>query len=157
MESGWLPFAAAGATLGPVDSVWIFLAPGCSAAKTHVYEGWKGLDFLGFSRQNLAFSMGYTGSSLKEISRALFAAAPEPWERQLAVLACGRAGSFMGQASLTLFLISCKNSSSELFLSGRLDPKATRSRTGALRREPAELRESSTRCFWTLPSVGSPG
>jgi hypothetical protein len=30
------------------------------AAKTLLYEGWKGLDFLGFSRQNLAFSMGYT-------------------------------------------------------------------------------------------------
>jgi hypothetical protein len=41
------------------------------AAKTLVYEGWKGLDFLGFSRPNLAVSMGYAGFSLKEISRAL--------------------------------------------------------------------------------------
>jgi hypothetical protein len=32
--------------------------------------GWKGLDFLGFSRPNRAFSMGYAGFSLKEISRA---------------------------------------------------------------------------------------
>jgi hypothetical protein len=29
------------------------------------------LDFLGFSRQKLAVSMGYAGFSLKEISRAL--------------------------------------------------------------------------------------
>jgi hypothetical protein len=41
------------------------------AAKTLVYEGWKGLDFLGFSRPNQAFSTGYAGFSLKEISRAL--------------------------------------------------------------------------------------
>jgi hypothetical protein len=40
-------------------------------AKTLVYEGWKSLDFLGFSRPNRAFSMGYAGFSLKEISRAL--------------------------------------------------------------------------------------
>jgi hypothetical protein len=41
------------------------------AAKTPVYEGWKSLDFLGFSRPNRAFSMGYAGFSLKEKSRAL--------------------------------------------------------------------------------------
>jgi hypothetical protein len=35
-------------------------------------RGWKSLDFLGFSRQNRAFSMGYTGISLEEISDALF-------------------------------------------------------------------------------------
>jgi hypothetical protein len=29
------------------------------------------LDFLGFSRQNLDFSMGYAGFSAKKISRAL--------------------------------------------------------------------------------------
>jgi hypothetical protein len=40
-------------------------------AKTLVYEGWKSLDFLGFSRANRAFSMGYARFSLKEISRPL--------------------------------------------------------------------------------------
>jgi hypothetical protein len=40
-------------------------------AKTLVYEGGKSLDFLGFSRPNRAFSMGYARFSLKEISRAL--------------------------------------------------------------------------------------
>jgi hypothetical protein len=64
-------FAAAGSTLGPVDPVWVFLGSGRLAAKTLLYEGWKGLDFLGFSRPNRAFSMGYAGFSLKEISRAL--------------------------------------------------------------------------------------
>jgi hypothetical protein len=41
------------------------------AAKAPVFEGWKSLDFLGFSRPNRDFSMGYAGFSLKEISRAL--------------------------------------------------------------------------------------
>jgi hypothetical protein len=40
-------------------------------AKGLVFEGWKSLDFLGFSRTNRAFSMGYAGFSLKEISRGL--------------------------------------------------------------------------------------
>jgi hypothetical protein len=48
-----------------------FLGPCLLATKTLVYEGWKSLDFLGFSRANRAFSMSYTGFSLKEISRAL--------------------------------------------------------------------------------------
>jgi hypothetical protein len=58
-------FAAAGAALGPVDPVWVFLGSGRLAAKTLLYGGWKGLDFLGFSRPNRAFSMGYAGFSLK--------------------------------------------------------------------------------------------
>ena len=36
-----------------------FLGPGRFAAKTPDSEGWISLDFLGFSRQNLDFSMGY--------------------------------------------------------------------------------------------------
>jgi hypothetical protein len=59
------------ATFSPVEPVWVFLGSGRLAAKTLVYGGWKDLDFLGFSRPNLAFSMGYAGFSLKEISRAL--------------------------------------------------------------------------------------
>jgi hypothetical protein len=47
------------------------LVRGLLAAKTQVYEGWKSLDFLGFSRPNWAFSMGYAGFSLKEKSSAL--------------------------------------------------------------------------------------
>jgi hypothetical protein len=68
------------------------------AAKTLVIEGWKGLDFLGFSRPNLAFSTGYAGFSLKEILRALFAAVSEPRERGPMILAYGKAGSVMRQA-----------------------------------------------------------
>jgi hypothetical protein len=43
-------------------------------AKTPVYDGCKSLDFLGFSRPNLAFSMGYAGFSEKKILRALLLA-----------------------------------------------------------------------------------
>jgi hypothetical protein len=59
------------ATFNPAEPVWVFLGSGGLAAKTLVYGGWKGLDFLGFSRPNRTFSMGYVGFSLKEISRAL--------------------------------------------------------------------------------------
>jgi hypothetical protein len=84
----------------PVDPVWVFLAPGRLAAKTPVYEGWKGLDFLGFSRQNRAFSMGYTAFSLEEISRALFAVALDTApERKPALLACEREGCSWGECS----------------------------------------------------------
>jgi hypothetical protein len=68
-------FRAAGATLGSVDPIWVFLASGRLAAKTLLYEPWKSLDFLGFSRPNRAFSIGYAGFSLNEISRALLARA----------------------------------------------------------------------------------
>jgi hypothetical protein len=64
---------AAGATFSPIDPVWIFLGSNRLAAKTQAFEGWKSLDFLGFTRPNRAFSRGYAGFSLKEISRALFA------------------------------------------------------------------------------------
>jgi hypothetical protein len=50
------------------------LASGLLAAKALVLEGWKSLDFLGFSRPKRAFSMGYVGFSLKEISHALLPA-----------------------------------------------------------------------------------
>ena len=52
------------------QAVWDFLAAGPLAAKTPVCEGWKSLDFLGFSRPKRAFSMRYTGFSLKKNSRA---------------------------------------------------------------------------------------
>jgi hypothetical protein len=64
-------FAATGATLGPGDPVWVFLGLGRLAAKTPGFERWKSLDFLGFSRPDRAFSMGYAGFLLKEISSAL--------------------------------------------------------------------------------------
>ena len=49
--------------------VWVPLGDGHFAAKSPVFEGWKSLDFLGFSRPKRAFSMGYAGFSLKKISR----------------------------------------------------------------------------------------
>jgi hypothetical protein len=47
------------------------LAHGLLSAKTPAFEGWKSLDFLGFSRPKRDFSMGYTGFSLEQFSRAL--------------------------------------------------------------------------------------
>jgi hypothetical protein len=48
-----------GTRRGSGRSVWVFLAPGRLAAKTPAHESWIGLDFLGFLRPNLDFSMGY--------------------------------------------------------------------------------------------------
>jgi hypothetical protein len=42
--------------------VWNFLPPRCSAAKSLPKSPWIFLDFLGFSRPNHVFSMGYPAS-----------------------------------------------------------------------------------------------
>ena len=44
---------------GSARSLWVFLAHGRFVAKTPANEGWIYLDFLGFSRQNRDFSLGY--------------------------------------------------------------------------------------------------
>jgi hypothetical protein len=102
------------ATFSPVEPVWVFLGSGGLAAKTLVYGGWKGLDFLGFSRPNRASSVGYAGFSLKEISRALF---PPRQNRGTAapILACGKGRTGHGE-SLIQFLVFCKELLSEPFL-----------------------------------------
>ena len=41
--------------------VWVFLGPPRLAAKTPVYEGWKTLDFLGFSRPKSRLINGLHG------------------------------------------------------------------------------------------------
>jgi hypothetical protein len=46
--------------------------------ETPRFEGWKSLDFLGFSRPNRAFSMGYAEISLKENFSRPFAQAAAP-------------------------------------------------------------------------------
>src|ERR1700722_1627061 len=92
-------FSAAGRDVGPVDPFWVFLAPGHFAAKTPADECWIVLDFLGFSRPNPDFSMGYEAFSGKNFSLSLSAGAETP-EREPAVLACGRAGLFMGKLNL---------------------------------------------------------
>src|ERR1700729_1238287 len=93
---GLAPSRQPAATVGPVDPFWVFLAPGHFAAKTPADECWIVLDFLGFSRSNLDFSMGYEDFTGKNFSLSLSAGAETP-EREPAVLACGRAGLFMGQ------------------------------------------------------------
>jgi hypothetical protein len=40
------------------------------AAKTPIFDYWISLDFLGFSRQNRYFSMGYGGLTREEFSQA---------------------------------------------------------------------------------------
>jgi hypothetical protein len=54
------------------------------AAKTPSDGGWISLDFLGFSRQNRAFSMGYAGFSAEK-----FFARLSPALRGAATGACG--------------------------------------------------------------------
>jgi hypothetical protein len=56
---------------GPADRFWVFLDGRRLAAKAPYREGWISLDFLGFSRPHLYFSMGYADFSLRRISRAL--------------------------------------------------------------------------------------
>jgi hypothetical protein len=63
-----------GREVGQAAHVWVFLAPRRFGLKTPVFEGWIHLDFLGFSRPNRDFSMGYAG-----FSRAEFFMAPFPW------------------------------------------------------------------------------
>jgi hypothetical protein len=50
-----------------------FLAASPFGRKSPDLEHWIFLDFLGFSRPNRDFSMGYAGFSRDEISRALSA------------------------------------------------------------------------------------
>jgi hypothetical protein len=63
--------AAARRDCGPVDPLLGFLGGRRFALKTPENKGWILLDFLGFSRPNRAFSMGYAGFSADKISRAL--------------------------------------------------------------------------------------
>jgi hypothetical protein len=62
-----------------------FLASGPFDRETQVFEGWKSLDFLGFSRPDRAFSTGYAGFSAKKISPALLPAAATPEQADAAV------------------------------------------------------------------------
>jgi hypothetical protein len=80
------------------QAVWIVLADGRLAAKTPVCEGWKSLDFLGFSRVKRAFSMRYTGFSLKKISRALWPERDGIGGMGAGGLGVRRAGLLMGRA-----------------------------------------------------------
>jgi hypothetical protein len=114
------------ATFSPIDPVWVFLGPRPFAAKALVYGGWKSLDFLGFFRPKRAFSMGYAGFSLKEISRAIPAVERSP-RRERAVEAMRKGGIAHG-TSVTRFLILSKKLSPRPLPFGRLNPKAARSK-----------------------------
>jgi hypothetical protein len=64
--------------------------------KAHAYQGWISLDFLGFSRPNQDFSMGYATFRRKNISRAFSAAGEAPEREPGGLEPCGRAELFMG-------------------------------------------------------------
>jgi hypothetical protein len=53
------------------QSVWVFLTRGRFAAKAPTDERWIHLDFLGFSRPNRDFSMGYAAGSEETFFSAL--------------------------------------------------------------------------------------
>jgi hypothetical protein len=65
-------------------SVLGFLARGLFAAKTPAHECWISLDFLGFSRQNRDFSMGYAAFSAENFFSRFF-----PVVRSSTIYACG--------------------------------------------------------------------
>jgi hypothetical protein len=49
-------------------SIWVFSGRGRLAVKTPIYDYWIFLDFLGFSRPNRDFSMGYAGFSQEDFA-----------------------------------------------------------------------------------------
>ena len=61
MEAVWPLLAGGPATMGPVDLGFLGASP--FLCESPGYVCWISLDFLGFSRQNLDFSMGYEESS----------------------------------------------------------------------------------------------
>jgi hypothetical protein len=114
---GWCrsgSFSAAGRDAGPVDLG--FLGPRPFRSERPALVGWILLDFLGFSRPNLDFSMGYADFCRKNISRAFSVAIAAP-EREPAVEAMRKRRIIHG-ASLTWFLIICNRLSSAPFPSG---------------------------------------
>jgi hypothetical protein len=72
---------AVGENAGPI---LVFLEPRCFVAKTPDSGGWISLDFLGFSRQNRDFSMGYADKAEKFFPTAL-SVAKEPSKRLPAI------------------------------------------------------------------------
>jgi hypothetical protein len=88
-------FSAAGAKSGPVARLG-FLGASPIGRESTRFGDWKSLDFLGFSRPKLDFSMGYDEFSLNEISLALLSAAASAPEQARASLACRNAEMVMG-------------------------------------------------------------
>jgi hypothetical protein len=72
-------YISGGHDVPSVAPVWVFLVRRLFAAKTPDYEGWISLDFLGFSRSNQDFSMGYADKARRIFPRA-FVVAKEPSE-----------------------------------------------------------------------------
>src|ERR1700722_18017695 len=105
-ESVWLLLGSETPRRRSGRCVWVFLAPGRFAVKTPADEGWIVLDFLGFSRLNREFSMGYEARSGENFSCAF----PHPKRRTGSPRStpCGSAGLFMGQA-YSIFCFSARD------------------------------------------------
>jgi hypothetical protein len=82
-----------------------FLGHGPFGRENPCFEGWKGLDFLGFSRPERDISMSYAGFSLNEISRALLPPARTAGTAARDFGLAERDGLVMGQGnSISAFL-----------------------------------------------------
>ncbi len=88
-----------------VRSIWIVLDRQRFAAKITAKACWISLDFLGFSRPNRDFSMGYGGFSAKIFSSRFFPLRGRFRTKEFAFDT--RKGGVAHWASLSQFLISC--------------------------------------------------
>jgi hypothetical protein len=105
-----------------------FLGPSYFAAKPPDYAYWILLDFLGFSRPNRDFSMGYAGFSTDVFSQALSSRRKRRSGLRRS-RSLGRAELFMG-ASLLQFLIICNKMSSNPSSTPTSRSSSLRSRSG---------------------------
>jgi hypothetical protein len=103
-------------------SIWIFLARARFGLKAPADERWILLDFLGFSRLNRAFSMGYTGFSPENFFSALFPGLCLP-DWQTTDLERRKRKTVHG-ASIPCFRFFLKQLSPTAFAFGRLPPGA---------------------------------
>ena len=82
--------------VNPVGPIWVSLACRRFAAKTPDFGGWISLDFLGFSRPNRDFSMGYED----KVFSSRFCRRERAVQTIAHDLACGRDELLIGQPYL---------------------------------------------------------
>jgi hypothetical protein len=133
----WLPLGS-GRDIGAVDRLG-FLGSWLFRCRTPDHEGWNPLDFLGVSRPNRNFSMGYAGFWRKKISRALL---PLGGHRTGAGNLTVQKRSMAHRASLTHFLLFCNQLPSTEIVDS-LIPSGPSFRTVCLRFVP----DASRDCF----------
>ena len=118
------PCSAARATFTPGRPSLGFLGLGPFGRENPGFEGWKSLDFLGFSRVESSLFNGLRGIFAQQKFHAPFCR----WARAVGTSVHDfglRIGNDWSWGSLTRFLIFCKKLLSERFPSDRAHPKAT--------------------------------